>query len=318
MQLLSGRVDPDLAQKIARLLKIKLTAIHFDDSGSGEIYCKINESLRGNDVFVLQTHGGVSVNQAIMEQLIIIDAAKRASAQSITAICPSLGYARQDRKSGGREPITASLVMNMFAAAGADRIMTIDLHSGQTQGFFNGPFDHLIAMPIIYDYIVQNFDTNDLVIVSPDGGRVKLNERYSVKLGCGMALIHKHRPTNKKNSVEARYLIGDVKDKTCIIIDDMIDTGGTLCAAANLLEEKGAKKIYGMATHGILSGSAKDYLKTSAFSKFVVTDSLPQSHVIGDKIEVLSVAPLLANAIEAVFTCGSLSALFDDDNQIQR
>lgn len=313
--LLSGRAYPELAQAVAKQLGAKLCGLELTNFADGEISCRISESVRGSDVFIIQPHCG-NVNEALMEQAIIIDAAKRASAASITAVCPFLGYARQDRKSDGREPISGRLVIDLLSVAGADRIMSIDLHSGQTQGFFDGPFDHLIAMPILVDYLKTHFKNKDIVIVSPDAGRVKSAERYSSVLGCPMAIIHKQRSTVKRNSAEAKYLIGDVKGKICVIVDDMIDTAGTICAAADLLAKHGAQSIYGVATHGLLSGPALDRIEKSAFSKIIVTNTLPYEDRKSKKLEVLSIAPLLANAIKAVSTGGSVSELFDGKNQI--
>ncbi|MEO8784834.1 MAG: ribose-phosphate diphosphokinase [Candidatus Saccharimonadales bacterium] len=316
LQILSGRSHPALAQQIADRLNLPLGNAKLSNFANGEISCKLEDSVRGSDVFIIQSHGGQNINEAIMEQAIMIDAAKRASAHSITAVCPFLGYARQDRKASGREPITARLVIDILAHAGADRIMSVDLHSGQIQGFFDGPFDHLIAMPILCNYIRENLP-KDLVVVSPDAGRVKSAERYSSVLGSGMAIIHKQRSHEKHNTVEAKYLIGDVKGKTCVIIDDMIDTAGTICAAADLLAEKGAKQIYGLATHGVLSGPALSRIKKSAFTKVIVTDSLPLStQAKASRVESLPIAPLLADAIAAVFIGLSVSAIFDGQNQI--
>jgi ribose-phosphate pyrophosphokinase len=313
LHLIGGRSHPNLTNAVAKQLKTKPCAVALRNFANGEISCKLGESVRGADVFVLQTHD-VNVNDAIMEQAIIIDAAKRASAGSVTAVCPFLGYARQDRKSSGREPITARLVIDILAAAGADRIMSIDLHAGQIQGFFSGPFDHLVGMPILANYIRSHFDVDELVIVSPDAGRAKTAERYSSLLNCGMAIIHKQRSYIKHNSVEAKYLIGDVKGKICVVIDDMIDTAGTICAAAGILEENGAKAIYGVATHGVLSDPAIERIEASSFKKIIVTNTLPLVKK-SKKIEVLSIAPLLANAISAVYNGESVSALFDGKNQ---
>lgn len=313
LKIISGRSHPDLANDIAKTLGTKLCDVKIGNFANGEISCQIGESLRGDDVFVVQSHSD-NVNDALMEQAIIIDSAKRASAASITAVCPFLAYARQDRKASGREPITARLVVDILTAAGADRIVSIDLHSGQIQGFFDGPFDHLIARPIFVDYIQKHFDKDNLVIVSPDAGRVKSSERYSSNLDCSMAIIHKHRSVTKKNTVEARYLIGDVKDKICIIADDMIDTAGTLCAAADLLAENGAKEIYGLATHGVFSDPATERIDASHFTKIVTTDTLPQ-HSSSKKIEVLPIAPLIASTIQAVYSGESVSALFGGKNQ---
>lgn len=314
LHILSGRSHPALAEAIAAKLNVPLTPVKLANFANGEINCHIGDSIRGDDVFVIQSHSP-NLNDAIMEQAIMIDDAKRASARSITAICPFLGYARQDRKSSGREPITARLIVDILATAGADRIMSVDLHSGQIQGFFDGPFDHLIAMPLLCQYIQDNFDPKELVIVSPDAGRVKLAERYGSALGCEIAIVHKHRSTSKRNAVEARYLIGDVAGKTCILIDDMIDTAGTICTAASLLTENGAKAVYAVATHGVLSDPALERLNDSVFKKVIVTDTLPQARA-HDKIEVLSVAPLLADAIAAVYQGSSVSALFNGQNQI--
>jgi ribose-phosphate pyrophosphokinase len=317
LQLLTGRMHPALAEEVAAELGIKLAPVQLGTFANGEISCKLGESVRGDDVFIMQTHGGSNINEAILEQVIMVDAAKRASARSITAICPFLGYARQDRKASGREPITARLVIDLLATAGADRIMSVDLHSGQIQGFFDGPFDHLIAMPILRDYIKNELPAKDLVVVSPDAGRVKSAERYAGALGASVAIIHKHRSHEKHNSVEAKYLIGDVKGKTCVIIDDMIDTAGTICAAADLLAENGAKAIYGLTTHGVLSGPALERIEKSAFTKVVATNTLPiDCNPKECKIETVSIAPLIASAVSAVFTGGSVSALFDGQNQM--
>lgn len=315
LQLISGRAHPKLAAEIAKCMGIKLSDVKLSNFANGEISIRFNESARGNDVFIIQTHG-VKVHEAIFEQLLMIDAAKRASARSITAVCPLLSYSRQDRKSVGREPITARLIVDMLTAAGADRIMSVDLHSGQTQGFFDGPFDHLIAMPLFKQYVKDNFGSN-FVFVAPDAGRVKLAERYSSSLGTDMAIIHKHRATDKHNSVEAKHLIGDVTGRACVIVDDMIDTAGTFSAAADMLKDKGAAKVYGLASHGIFSGSALELIETSAFEKVVVTNTVPiDTRGITDKVEVLSVAQLIADAIYAVANGRSLSAIFEGQNQI--
>ena len=319
IQLLTGRIHPQLAHEIAGRLKLEVADIELSDFANCEIRIRAQESLRGNDVFIIQAHSG-QVNKSIIEQLMLIDAAKRASARSITAVCPFLGYARQDRKAGGREPIAARLMVDMLTVAGADRIMSVDLHSGQTQGFFDGPFDHLIAMPLFKNYIRENLDLKQLVMIAPDAGRVKMAQRYSTSLGCDLALIHKHRSTTVANKSEARFLIGDVKDKICVVVDDMIDTAGTICTAADLLLQQGAVEVYAMATHGVFSGPALDRLQKSAFKKIVVTNTLPTAEEAGkakgSKIETLSIAPLIADAIGAIFADESLSALFEGDNQV--
>ncbi len=316
LQILSGRVHPGLAEEVAKLLKVPIHTVQLSNFSNGEISCRLGESVRSSDVFIFQSHGAPSINDAIMEQAIMIDAAKRASARSITAVCPFLGYARQDRKSDGREPITAKLVVDILAKAGADRITSVDLHAGQIQGFFDGPFDHLIARPILRDWVKKNLKASELVIVSPDAGRVKSAERYASELDCEIAIIHKQRSTRKVDSVEARYLIGEVKGKVCVITDDMIDTAGTICAAADLLAENGAKEIYCLAAHGVLSDPALERIEESAFDKVIITNTLPTETVAqSDKIVVLSIAPLIANAIEAIFAGHSVSALFDGKNQ---
>lgn len=315
MQFLSGRVHPELAAEIAGCLGVKLVDVKLGNFANGEISIRFKESLRGNDVFIIQTHGA-RVHEAIFEQLLMIDAAKRASARSITAVCPLLSYSRQDRKSAGREPISARLVIDLLSVAGADRIMSVDLHSGQTQGFFDGPFDHLIAMPLFKKYIKEHLGKN-FVFVAPDAGRAKLTQRYSSSFNADMAIVHKTRSTEKHNTVEAKYLIGDVTGRECVIIDDMIDTAGTFCAAADMLMEKGAKAVYGLASHGIFSGPALERIEASAFEKVVVTNTVPiDTGKTTNKIEVLSVAQLLADAIDAVASGSSVSAIFEGENQI--
>jgi ribose-phosphate pyrophosphokinase len=318
IHLLSGRSNIALAEEIADHLGVELGHPNLVDFANGEIYSRLGENVRGADVFVIQTHGAteaMSVNDAIMEQLIMIDAARRASAKRITAVIPSYGYARQDRKAENREPITAKLVANMFAAVGTNRLMSVDLHSGQIQGFFDGPVDHLTAMPVILDYIRDNLP-EDLVVVSPDAGRVKVASRYTNALNADLAIVHKRRLKDRKNAVEAIEIVGEVEGRTCVIIDDMIDTGGTLCAAADQLKARGAADIYALATHGILSGPAIDRFKNSVISKVVVTNTLPlPSEKQIDKIEQLSVAKILAEAIDAVFEDNSVGEIFGGANQ---
>jgi ribose-phosphate pyrophosphokinase len=315
MHLVSGRAHPELAAEIAEYLDIEVGKVTLENFANGEIRVRYNQSVRGDDVFIMQTHGA-RVHEAIFEQLLMIDAAKRASARSITAVCPLLSYARADRKASGREPIGARLIVDLLRVAGADRIMSVDLHSGQTQGFFDGPFDHLIAMPLFKQYVSKHIG-HDVVFVAPDAGRVKLTERYSSTLGAQMAIIHKSRSTVKRNAVEARHLIGDVKGRNCVIIDDMIDTAGTFCAAADMLRSHGAKSVYGLATHGILSADACERIEASAFEKVVVTNTVPvDTHGLTKKVEVLSVAELLADAIYAVANSISVSAIFEGENQI--
>lgn len=312
LQIFTGSHYPGLAEKVAKKLDVKLGETNLQQFANGEIKCKLDKSVRGADVYIFQAHNG-SVGEAIMEQAILIDAAKRASAKHITAVCPFLGYARQDRKSSGREPITAKLVVDILAVAGADRIVSVDLHTGQIQGFFNGPFDHLIAMPVLTKHLKDRFGT-DFMMVSPDAGRVKLAERYSSRLGVDLAIVHKRRPSN--NESQALEVIGDVKGQNCVIIDDMIDTAGTMCAAAEVLKKRGAKSVSAIATHGLFSPPAVKRLKESVIEHLAVTDTLPLPEDSKSlDIEVVSVVDLLATAIEAIFQERSVSALFDGENQ---
>jgi len=315
LQLYTGRAHPALAADIAAALGVELGETNLREFANGELHCRFGQSLRGADVFVLQTHGG-KVNHSIMEQLIMIDAAKRASAKRITAVCPYYGYSRQDRKAEGREPITAKLVADMLQSAGADRVVSVDLHTGQIQGFFDIPVDHLTAMPVLEDYIARNVP-NDPVVVSPDAGGVKAAKRFSGHIGAGLAFVNKFRPKGKANEVVAADVIGEVDGRHCILLDDMIDTAGTICAAADILVEHGAADVWVMATHAVLSPPAIDRLKNAdAISRVVVTDTLPLSDDKRiDKLEVLSVAGLVASAIDAVFEDTSVSEIFGGENQ---
>jgi ribose-phosphate pyrophosphokinase len=318
LHIVSGRANLPLAEEIAAALDVSLGEANTTDFANGEIHCRFGESVRGMDVFIIQSHGAsgsMSVNDTIFEHLQMVDAARRASAKRITAVMPFYGYGRQDRKAEGREPITAKLVANMFAAAGADRLMSVDLHSGQIQGFFDGPFDHLVAMPVLVRYLQENMGS-DMVVVSPDAGRVKVAERYANVLHADLAIVHKRRVKGAKNVVEAKEVVGNVRDRTCVLIDDMIDTGGTLVAAAEQLIEDGASQVCALATHGVLSGPAIDRLKNSVIAKVVVTNTLPlPSDKQIDKIEVLSIAKVIADAIDAVFEDTSVSDIFDGANQ---
>ncbi|MGH8981436.1 MAG: ribose-phosphate diphosphokinase [Acidimicrobiales bacterium] len=316
--LVTGRSHPVLAAQIAEHLGVELSEANLREFANGEVHCRYDTSIRGCDVFIIQTHCG-PVNDTIMEQLIMIEAAKRASAKRITAVCPYYGYARQDRKSTGREPITAKLVADMLSVAGADRVVSVDLHSGQIQGFFDVPFDHLTATPVLERYLRENVGgkLDDIMVVAPDAGRVKVAERYSQRLGCNIAMVHKTRPPGTANRVEARHVVGEVAGRCCVIIDDMIDTAGTVCAAAELLAENGAADVWAMATHGVLSDPAADRLKASLISRVVVTDTLPvPDHRTFDKLEVLSVSSVIADAIDAVFEDTSVSEIFGGDNLV--
>jgi ribose-phosphate pyrophosphokinase len=280
---------------------------------NGELYCRYGESIRGADVFILQSHCE-PINDRIIEQLIMIDAAKRASAKRITAVCAFYGYTRQDRKAEGREPITARLVADMLTAAGADRVVTVDLHTGQIQGFFDFPVDHLTAVPVLAEYLRQTVD-GDPVIVAPDAGGGKLARRFADRLGADIAFIDKRRPKGTHNVAVATEVVGDIDGRTCIIVDDMIDTAGTVVSAANLLIDRGASEVYIAATHGLLSGPAVDRLKNGPIRELVVTNTVPiPDEKRFDNLRVLSIAPLLAEAIDAVFEDGSVSELFGGDN----
>jgi len=313
IELVSGRSHPELAREIADQLDVELGEANLREFSNGEIHCRYGKSMRGSDVFIIQTHCG-PVNDSIMEHLIMIDAAKRASAKRITAVAPYYGYSRQDRKATGREPITAKLVADMLSVAGADRVVSVDLHSGQIQGFFDVPFDHLTAAPVLVDYLRAQ-GTNDLVVVAPDAGRVKVAERFSQHLSSDLAVVHKRRPSGTAGEVEALQVVGDVSGRRCVLIDDMIDTAGTIVAAADLLIERGAAEVWCMATHAVLSDPAVDRLKNSALTKVVVTNTLPipTEHQF-DKLEVLSVAKLISDAIGAVFEDTSVSEIFGGEN----
>jgi ribose-phosphate pyrophosphokinase len=314
LQILTGNYNSKLAGDVAAALGVELGHVKVERFANGEIRCQLGESVRGADVFVFQTHDR-PVNDAIMEQAIIIDAAKRASARRITAVCPFFGYARQDRKSAGREPITAKLVVDILAVSGADRIVSVDLHSGQIQGFFDGPFDHLTAMPVLLDHIRENMGL-DIVIVSPDAGRVKLSERYTQQLaGSELAIIHKTRSRKVANSVEALAVIGDVAGKRCVLIDDMIDTAGTIVAAAEMLKKHGAAEVHVLATHGLFSDPATERLQAKSVDSVVVTDTLPKSIKLA-KLKTLTLAPLMAAAVKAIFNDESVSHIFGGENQM--
>ncbi len=314
LELYTGRCHPQLAEEIADHLGVSLRQPNLRSYPNGEIHCRFNESIRGTDVFIVQTHHG-QVNDAILEQLIMIDAAKRASAKRITAVCPYYGYSRQDRKSSGREPITAKLISDLLIAAGAHRIVSVDLHSGQIQGFFNGPVDHLTALPVLLDYLRDN-DPSDMVIVAPDAGRVKVAERYSQLLEGEMAVVRKLRPRGEVSNVEALGVVGPVEGRRCVLIDDIIDTAGTMCAAGELLIDQGATEVWAMATHGVLSDPALDRLKNSRLSRVVITNTVPlEEDRRIDKLEVLSVAEIIADAIDAVFEDTSVSEIFGGQNQ---
>ncbi len=313
LELVSGRAHPELAEEIAACLGVRLGETNLREFADSELHCRYGNSIRGVDLFIVQTHAA-PVNDSIMEMLVMLDAAKRASAKRITAVCPYYGYSRQDRKSTGREPITAKLVADLLSAAGADRIVSVDLHSGQIQGFFDGPVDHLTAMPVMVDYLRTHADS-DIVVVSPDAGRVKVAERYSQVLGADLAFVHKRRPRGSVDEVEAFEVVGRVGGRRCVIIDDMIGTAGTICVAAERLVEEGATDVWAMATHAILAGPALDRLKAAPISRVVVTNTLPvPTERRIDKLEMISVARIIADAIDAVFEDTSVSEIFGGQN----
>jgi ribose-phosphate pyrophosphokinase len=309
--LFGGRAYPELAEEIADCLGIQTTPTKISDFANGEIFVRSLESVRGCDAFVLQSHTS-PINQWIMEQLIMVDALKRASARRITVVTPFFGYARQDKKSRGREPISARLMADLFATAGADRLMAVDLHTAQIQGFFDGPVDHLFALPILAEYIEARLDLKQVTVVAPDAGRVRVCERWTDRLGCPLAIIHKRRDPDVANKVRVLEVVGKVQGRTCILVDDMVDTGSTIVNAAEALFEQGADQVIVTATHGVLSGGATDSLKNSRISEVIVTNTLPipQEKRI-DKLTVLSIAPLIARAINEVFSEGSVTSLFD-------
>ncbi|MET7603600.1 ribose-phosphate diphosphokinase [Streptomyces avermitilis] len=312
MMFFSGRAHPELAEEVAHKLGVGVVPTKAFDFANGEIYVRYQESARGADCFLIQSHTA-PINKWIMEQLIMIDALKRASARSITVIVPFYGYARQDKKHRGREPISARLIADLMKTAGADRILTVDLHTDQIQGFFDGPVDHLFALPILADYVGAKVDRSKLTVVSPDAGRVRVADRWCDRLDAPLAIVHKRRDKDVANQVTVHEVVGDVKGRVCILVDDMIDTGGTICAAADALFAHGAEDVIVTATHGVLSGPAADRLKNSKVSEFVFTDTLPTPGELElDKITVLSIAPTIANAVREVFEDGSVTSLFDE------
>ena len=311
LMLFSGRAHPELGQEIGAALGIEPTPARLSDFANGEIFVRFLDSVRGNDVFVLQSHTS-PINEWIMEQLIMVDALKRASARRITVVTPFFGYARQDKKSHGREPISARLMADLFAAAGADRLMAVDLHTAQIQGFFDGPVDHLFALPILASYVEGRLDISRVTVVAPDAGRVRVCERWTDRLGSPLAIIHKRRDPDVAHRVAVLEVVGDVAGRTCIVVDDMIDTGSTITKAAEALFAQGAAQVIVTATHGVLSGAAVDQLKNSRIGEVIVTSTLPiPPEKRFDKLTVLSIAPLIARAIQEVFSDGSVTSLFE-------
>jgi len=310
--LVSGRANNELAEQVADCLGTELLPTDIYNFANGEIYVRFGESVRGTDVFVMQSHTK-PINEWMMEQLIMVDALKRASAKRITVIAPFFPYARQDKKHRGREPISARLMADLFKTAGADRLITVDLHTAQIQGFFDGPVDHLVALPLLADYVKENYP-EDLAVVSPDAGRIKVAENWSSSLGgVPLAFIHKTRDITRPNETKANRVVGEVEGRHCVLVDDMIDTGGTIVQAAEACMSAGAKGVIIVSTHAVFSGPAVQRLKDSVAEEVIVTNTLPLSEdQMFDKLTVLSIAPLLARAVHEVFEDGSVTSLFEN------
>ena len=313
LQVFSGRAYPELAEEIATYLGTTLTPQSAYEFANGEIFVRFEESVRGADAFVIQSCPA-PINTWVMETLIMIDALKRASADRITVVLPFYPYARQDKKHRGREPISGRLISDLLRAAGAHRLMTVDLHTDQIQGFFDGPVDHLMAIPILSEYVATKYGDQDLAVVSPDAGRIKVAEQWSKRLGgAPLAFIHKTRDINRPNEMVANRVVGLVRDRVCVLVDDMIDTGGTITKAADALMADGAKAVVIAATHAILSDPAVERLRDCAAEEVIVTNTLPIAphKEVVDGITVLSIAPLISAAIKEVFEDGSVTSLFD-------
>ena len=312
LMVFSGRAHPDLALEVANQLGTELVPQSAYEFANSEIYIRYEESVRGCDAFVIQSHTA-PINEWIMEHLIMVDALKRASAKRITVVQPFYGYARQDKKHRGREPISARLMADLFKTAGADRLIVVDLHADQIQGFFDGPVDHLMALPILSDYVKEKYGDQQLAVVSPDAGRIKVAERWSARLGgVPLAFIHKSRREDRPNEIVANRVVGQVDGRICVLVDDMIDTGGTIVKAAEALMADGAAGVIIAATHAILSDPAVDRLKNSPASEIIVTDTLPVADDRKfDKLTCLSIAPLISRAIKEVFEDGSVTSMFD-------
>jgi ribose-phosphate pyrophosphokinase len=310
--LVSGRAHPELAERIASELGTELIPTDAYDFANGETYVRFGESVRGTDAFLIQSHPA-PINQWIMEQLLMIDSLKRASAKSITVVSPFYPYARQDKRHRGREPISARLIADLYKTAGADRLMSVDLHTAQIQGFFDGPVDHLMAIPLLAEHVRSVVDVENVTVVSPDTGRVRVAEQWTELLGgCPLAFVHKTRDITRPNLATSKEVVGQIEGRTCVLIDDMIDTGGTISGAVQVLRERGAKDVIIAATHAVFSDPAVERLSTCGALEVVVTDTLPvpPEHQF-ENLTVLSIAPLIARAIQEVFEDGSVTSLFD-------
>jgi len=309
--IVTGRAHPALAEQVAAELETEIVPTDTRTFANGEIYARYEESVRGCDAFVLQSHAA-PINEALMEQLIMVDALKRASAKRITVVAPFYPYARQDKKGRGREPISARLVADLYKAAGADRIMSVDLHAAQIQGFFDGPVDHLFAMPVLLEHFRAQLDPSTLTVVSPDMGRVRVADIWSDKLGAPLAIIHKRRDPMVHNQVSVHEIVGEVEGRVCLLVDDMIDTGRTIVKAAEALKKNGAIGVVVAATHAVFSDPAFEILQSEAVDQVVVTDTLPvPEDKRWDRLTVLPIAPLIARAIHEVFDDGSVTSMFD-------
>jgi ribose-phosphate pyrophosphokinase len=318
LMLFSGRANPELAARIADKLGVELGPVTLRTFSNGEVYCRYEESIRGADVFIIQPtcanpYRGLSANDALMELVLMIDAAVGASAHRVIAVTPWYGYSRQDKKSAPREPISARAVARMLEAVGADRVLTMDLHAGQAQGFFNVPVDHMTALMMLTQYF-DDLGLQDLVVVAPDAGRVKLNKKFASKIGAELAILDKERPAQQV--AEIGYVIGDVRGRTAIIVDDMIDTAGTLRAAGQTVLDEGAARVFAAATHAIFSGNAYENIAASSFEQIVVTDTIPPRPGVPDNVRVLSCAELLTDSIRRIFTDDSVSEVFGGENQL--
>lgn len=310
MLIASGRAHPELAAEVARLLGTEVVEMTNYDFANGETFVRYEQSVRGVDAFVIQAHPA-PINHWLMEQLLMIDALKRASAKRITVVSPFFPYARQDKKHKGREPISARLITDLYKTAGANRLMSIDLHSPQIQGFFDGPVDHLWALPLLADHIAEKYGTGNLTVVSPDSGRVRVADIWADRLVSPLAIVHKRRDPDRPNQVQVNELVGDVAGRDCLLVDDMIDTGGTILAAARALKENGAGRVLVAATHAVFSDPAVERLSDESIDQVIVTDTLPiPQDKRFDNLTVLSIAPLIAKAIYAVFDDDSVNSLF--------